>query len=223
MTQSKLLIAIPTYNERENVPIIYAEIKKIQPDCAILFIDDNSPDNTKQVIQQLQKKDPSIHALHRPKKLGLGTAHIAAFDYARRHNFTQVLTMDADLTHDPKYIPAMLKASKGADIVIGSRYAKGAGMKNWGSIRLPLTYFWRNMIKYGIGMPYDCTGAFRLYRVASLDPAVYTKLSSKGFSFNLEALYRFKKKGAKILKFLFKRAAVLTENQNFLWLLCMKF
>ena len=198
MTENNLLIAIPTYNERENVPLIYQEIKKVHPEGDILFIDDNSPDGTRGVIEDLRKKDGSVYALYRPKKMGLGTAHIAAFDFAQEYNFFHLLTMDADLTHDPKYIPAMLKASKNADIVIGSRYAQGAGMKQWGAIRLPFTYFWRNMIKYGIGMPYDCTGAFRLYRVSFLDPKLYKAFNSKGFSFNLEALYKLKKKGARI-------------------------
>lgn len=194
----KLLIAIPTYKERENVPLIYKEIKKAHPESSILFIDDNSPDGTRQAIEELKKNDQKVYSLYRPKKMGLGTAHVAAFNFAREHGFSHLLTMDADLTHDPKYIPAMLAAGDAADIVIGSRYAQGAGMKEWGTIRLPLTYFWRTMIKWGIGMPYDCTGAFRLYRVANLDPEVYTKFNSKGFSFNLEALYRFKKKGARI-------------------------
>lgn len=198
MSDNKLLIAIPTYNERENVPIIYTEIKKIKPDCAILFIDDNSPDKTREAIEKLKQNDKMVHSIYRPAKLGLGTAHVAAFDYAQHHNFSHVLTMDADLTHDPKYIPAMLDAGGSADIVIGSRYADGASMSGWGRIRLPFTYFWRNMIKYGIGMPYDCTGAFRLYRVSCLDPRLYRSFNSKGFSFNLEALYKLKKKGARI-------------------------
>lgn len=198
MEKHNVVVAIPTYNERENVPLIYTEIKKVHPEASILFIDDNSPDGTRSEIDKLKNSDSSVYSIYRAKKLGLGTAHVAAFEFARNNNFSYVLTMDADLTHDPKYIPAMLSAGNNSDIVIGSRYADGAQMHNWGTIRLPLTLFWRNMIKYGIGMPYDCTGAFRLYRVEMLDPQIYSILNSRGFSFNLEALYFFKKKGARI-------------------------
>ena len=198
MERNETLVFIPTYNERDNVETLYKEIKKYKKDVDILFCEDNSPDGTGKKIDELAQKDPSVYVMHRPKKMGLGTAHIDAFEYARRHNYVYLVTMDADLTHDPKYIPTMFGKKDTADIIVGSRYMQGGGMTGWGKIRLPFTYFWRFVIKKGLGMPYDCTGAFRLYNVKSLKPEVYEKISSKGFSFCIESLYRLKESGLKI-------------------------
>jgi dolichol-phosphate mannosyltransferase len=198
MAKNEVLVFIPTYNELQNVEILYKEIKKNKHDVDILFCDDNSPDGTGKFLDQLAKKDPTVFVMHREKKLGLGTAHLCAFEYAQKHNYRYLLTMDADLTHDPIYIPALLAKKDSSDIVVGSRYADGGGMSGWGKIRLPFTYFWKNLIKNGLGMPYDCTGAYRLYNVKVLKPAVYQKVQSKGFSFCIESLYRLKQAGCKI-------------------------
>ncbi|MGE0207098.1 MAG: polyprenol monophosphomannose synthase [Candidatus Babeliales bacterium] len=198
MQKNEVLVFVPTYNERDNVLILYEEIKKHKEDVDILFCDDNSPDGTGKVLDDLSKKDPSVHVMHRPAKLGLGTAHVQAFEYAQKHNYKFLITMDADLTHDPRYIPALFEKRDVHDVVIGSRYIHGGGMSGWGRIRLPFTYFWRNLIKRGLGMPYDCTGAYRLYSVQKLKPHVYKKVSSKGFSFCIESLYRFKEDGLRI-------------------------
>ena len=192
------MVFIPTYNERENINLLYSEIKKHKKDVDILFCDDNSPDGTGKEIDLLREKDPSVHVMHRAKTLGLGTAHIAAFDYAKKNEYDYLITMDADLTHDPVYIPSMLEKKDTTDIVVGSRYIQGGSMSGWGKIRLQFTYFWRNLIKRGLGMPYDCTGAFRLYNVKKLRPEVYRLVSSKGFSFCIESLYRFKESGLRI-------------------------
>lgn len=198
LSSSELLIFIPTYNERDNVIPLYKEIKKHIPNCTILFCDDSSPDGTGSLLDELAARDTSVRIMHRPGKMGLGTAHKAAFCYARTHGYKYLLTMDADFTHNPHYIPAMLALKEDTDIVIGSRYAQGGVMKGWGVIRLPFTHFWRSMIRYGLNMPYDCTGAFRLYSVNALKPDIYEKFTSKGFSFNMEALYHLKRTGARI-------------------------
>jgi dolichol-phosphate mannosyltransferase len=198
MIAKHLLVCIPTYNERENVILLYDAIKKLPLDTHILFIDDNSPDGTGAVIKILVENDATTHAIHRPQKMGLGTAHKEAFDFAHANNYPYLLTMDADFTHHPSYIPELFAKKELGDIIIGSRYARGGGMSGWGTIRLPFTYFWRGMIKYGLGMPYDCTGAFRLYNVAFLKPTLYKPLKSHGFSFCMESLYYFKKAGARI-------------------------
>lgn len=198
MSTSDLLIFIPTYNERDNIRPLYKEIKKHVKHAHILFCDDNSPDGSGQVINELQKEDETVKAVHRPKKLGTGTAFIHAFSYARKHCYEYLITMDADFTHHPSYIPQLLEKKLRADIVIGSRYAQGGKMIGWHKMRLPLTHFWRNLIKRGIGLPYDCTGAFRLYKVKRLQPSTYTNLLSKGFSFCLESLYRLHQDGLTI-------------------------
>src|SRR5581483_1378599 len=194
----KILIFIPTYNERDNITALYQEIKKLPFQITILFCDDNSPDGTGSFLDELAAHDAQVKVIHRPAKLGLGTAHKLCFEYAYHNNFDYLLSMDADFTHDPCYIPDLLAKKDEADIVIGSRYIAGGGMQGWNRIRLPFTYFWRNAIKYGLGLPYDSTGAFRLYKVKILVPEVYNTFKSKGFAFGLESLYRLKHYGAKI-------------------------
>lgn len=197
---NKLLVFTPTYNERGNVQKLYQALKKLPFELDILFCDDNSPDGTGKLIDELIANDCSVHVIHRSSKMGLGTAHKEAFQFARNHGYDYLLTMDADFTHDPAYIPAMIEKKRGADIVIGSRYTSGGKMEGWNAIRLPFTYFWRGMIRYGLGMPYDCTGAFRLYSVSVLNPALYKTLKSQGFAFCMESLYRFKRNGARIVE-----------------------
>lgn len=197
--KNNVLVFIPTYNEIGNVQALYQAIKK-QISCDLLFCDDNSPDGTGEFLNQLAQQDPSVHVIHRPKKMGLGTAHLAGFKYAKQHQYEAIITMDADFTHDPAYLPAMLSKKSEAHIVIGSRYAAGARISGWNKIRLPFTIFWRDAIKYGLGMPYDCTAAFRLYNVQILHDNIINTFKSKGFSFNIEALYAFKKHGARIIE-----------------------
>ena len=164
----------------------------------LLIVDDNSPDGTGTEIDTLRQEDPTVLVIHREKKNGTGTAFIQGYKFVQEQGYEYLITMDADLTHDPCYIPAMLDKIQNADIVIGSRYAQGGAMKGWNSFRLPFTYFWRNMIKYGLGMPYDCTGAYRLYRVSAVKPTIYSHVRAKGFAFCMESLYHFSRKNARI-------------------------
>lgn len=198
MTHNSILVFIPTYNERENVEKLYNKIKKLPYKLDILFCDDNSPDGTGKILDELADKDATVKVLHRPGKNGLGTAHKEGFLYAKSHHYNYLITMDADLTHDPNYIPTMMQKKHKADIVIGSRYAQGGQMKGWHAVRLPFTHFWRTMIKYGLGLPYDATGAFRLYNVDVLQEEIHKKIQSQGFSFCMESLYHFTRHGAKI-------------------------
>lgn len=195
---NRIVVFIPTYNEYGNVERLYQAIKKLPHSLDILFCDDNSPDGTGILIDALVKKDSTVHVIHRPSKMGLGTAHKEAFKFAFTHGYDYLLTMDADFTHDPIYIPDLIEKKETVDIVIGSRYSAGGKMSGWNRFRLPFTYFWRFMINKGLGMPYDCTGAFRLYKVTILKPEVYEAFTSKGFSFGMEALYRFKQQGARV-------------------------
>ncbi len=195
----KLLIAVPTYNEKETIEKLYNQLKEFAPDADILIIDDNSPDGTGTLIDTLAEKDSCVKTIHRAGKLGLGTAQCASYGYAREHGYDFLITMDADGTHNPQYIPQMRTAlTDQFDIIIGSRYAEGAEMQNWGKIRLALTKFWRGCLKLGTGMSCDSTGAYRLYRVEILDPEIYTSISSPGFSFGLEFLFKLHSAGARI-------------------------
>lgn len=196
----RILVFTPTYNEAQNVPKLYDALKKLPFKVDILFIDDNSPDGTGRIIDQLIRKDSSVHVIHRPKKMGTGTAFVEAFKFAKQKNYTLLIAMDTDLTHDPAYIPLMIEKLKTthADIVIGSRYTEGGRMSGWNKIRLPFTHFWRGMIKYGLNMPFDATGAFRVYRVDILKNEIINQLKSYGFAIQMESIYRFKQHGAVI-------------------------
>ena len=198
--KEKLLIAVPTYNEKENIADLCAALREQAPDADIFIIDDNSPDGTGEIADELANKDKHITVLHREGKLGLGTAQMASYEHARNNGYTYLITMDADFTHDPKYIPAMREKMEEscADVVVGSRYAEGGEMQNWGGFRLMLTKFWCGCLRLGTGMTGDCTGAFRLYKVAVLDPEIYTSITAPGFSFGLEFLFRLHQSGAKI-------------------------
>src|SRR6185312_2202839 len=129
------LIAIPTYNERENIAELIAQVLANAPTTDLLIIDDNSPDGTGQVVDELAAKDTRIHALHRPGKLGLGTAYVAGFRYAIAHGYDFVFEMDADFSHDPRYLPRFFEAAQNADLVLGSRYIAGGGTPNWSPLR----------------------------------------------------------------------------------------
>ncbi len=196
MKRNDILVCIPTYNERDNIRPLYRAIKDLSIPLDILFCDDNSPDGTGAIIDQIIDKDPTVFALHRQQKMGLGTAFLQSFEYAKKHQYKYLIGMDADFTHDPKYIPQLIKRSAQFDIVIGSRYASGGKMIGWSSIRQPFTLFWRNRIKKGLGMPYDCTGSFRLYTVDILKPETINRIQSKGFAFCMESLFWFIQAGA---------------------------
>lgn len=194
----KLLIFVPTYNERANIEPLCTAIRRQPFTPDILFCDDNSPDGTGELLNTLSASDPYIKVIHRSGKLGLGTATKQAFEYAIAHGYDFLITMDADLTHDPAYIPALIGKRHESDVVIGSRYAAGGSMQGWNLFRLPFTYFWRSMIRWGIGLPYDATGAFRLYRVSFLAKLDLKQIVSRGFCFGLESLYYAKLAGARI-------------------------
>ncbi len=194
----RILISIPTYNERGNIQPLYRALKSLPYDLEILFIDDNSPDGTGKIIDTLCARDAKVHVIHRSSKSGLGTAHMAGFKYARNYAYTHIITMDADFLHDPKYIPDLIAKSHTADIVIGSRYVNGGNYDAVGPVRKTLTYFWRWCIKCGLGLTCDATGSYRLYNVAILKPEIMQKIKATGFEFNMETLYRLKKSGATI-------------------------
>lgn len=194
----RVLIVIPTYNERGNVKPLIDLIYNEAPHADILFIDDNSPDGTGILLDEIAQGDPKIKIIHRALKSGLGTAYKFSFDYMQEHNYTYLITMDADLLHDPKYIPLLINQAQEADIVIGSRYSMGGSYNGIGPIRKNFTYFWRWIIAKTVGLKCDATGSYRLYHKSILKPEIYKQISAKGFEFNLEALYYFKRAGSRI-------------------------
>ncbi len=194
----RTLIVLPTYNEAINIMLMMPELLKLPASVEICVVDDNSPDNTGQLAADWAAKDARVHVLHRAGKLGLGTAYIAGFRYAFEHGFDAALTMDADFSHHPRYIPAMLAAFDEADLVIGSRYVPG------GDVLYP---FHRRFLSKASNLvartvlglkAHDCTAGFRLYRISVLQQVPLDQIFSNGYSFLTEMLTWMQAKGARI-------------------------
>jgi dolichol-phosphate mannosyltransferase len=197
----KTLIIIPTYNEIENLPPLLEATFSFAPDTDILIVDDNSPDGTGKLADQLHEEDPRIHVLHRAGKLGLGTAYIAGFKYAVAHGYDAAFEMDADFSHDPRYLPAFRKAIENADLVIGSRYIKDGGTPNWSPVRRMISGCGNIFARFMLGIPvHDCTAGFRCYRREVLETIDLDTIQSQGYAFQVELAYRVMSQGFKIVE-----------------------
>jgi len=186
---SGLLIFIPCYNERGNVKKIHDEIRKLEIKPDILFVDDNSPDGTGEILDELADKDPKMHVLHRPGKLGIGSAHQTGIKWAYKKGYKKLITMDCDFTHPPEYIPKLIESLDGFDIVSTSRYMKKGSLRGWNIMRKTLTRLGHITTRILLKMPYDATGAFRLYNLEKMPEQVFDLVNSKGYSFFFESLY----------------------------------
>lgn len=186
----EVLIAIPTYNERQNVPGVVQKIFEHAPAVEILFADDNSPDGTGELLDQMAAADPRIHVLHRPSKQGLGRAYTAAFGWALKRNYQFIFEMDADLSHDPAEIPHFLDAARTADLVLGSRYINGIRVMNWPLKRLMLSRAAGIYVRLITGMPFtDPTSGYKCYRRAVLEHIPLDRISSNGYAFQIETVH----------------------------------
>jgi dolichol-phosphate mannosyltransferase len=205
----KSLIVIPTYNERENIATLIADIQRVAPATDLLIIDDHSPDGTGQLVDELCAADPArrLHALHRAGKLGLGTAYVAGFRYAIEQGYDLVFEMDADFSHDPKYLPDFFRAIAGegadgrggADLVIGSRYVAGGGTPNWSALRKFISGGGNRFARLVLRVPVkDCTGGYRCYRTAALRQVDLGLIRAQGYAFQVEMAYVFWKRGYRI-------------------------
>jgi dolichol-phosphate mannosyltransferase len=199
----KTLVTVATYNEMENLPRLVEEICRYAPEADILVIDDNSPDGTGQWCDRQRVENPRIACLHRPGKLGLGTATVAGMKYAIEHGYRCVLNMDADFSHPPKYLPALLAGMEPAggqpvDVMIGSRYVPGGGVEGWPLRRQLMSRAVNLYARWMLGLrPKDCSGAFRCYRTATLAKLDFDAVRSRGYSFQEEILWRLKRAGAR--------------------------
>ena len=197
----KTLIIIPTYNELENLRPILKDIFSFAPQTDVLIVDDNSPDGTGKLADEISVENPHVHVLHRSGKLGLGTAYIAGFKYAIEHDYDAAFEMDADFSHDPRYLPDFLKAIEDADLVIGSRYIPGGDTPNWSFTRRMISGCGNIFARFMLGIPvHDCTAGYRCYRREVLESIDLDTIQSQGYAFQVELAYRVMRQGFKIVE-----------------------
>jgi glycosyltransferase involved in cell wall biosynthesis len=193
------LVLLPTYNERENILELIGQILALPAGVELLVIDDNSPDGTAQAVEQFFGGESRVHLLKRPGKLGLGTAYSAGFQYAIREGYKSVISMDADFSHDPRFIPDLIAAMSKFDMVIGSRYVPGGATVNWGFLRKIISRTANLVAHVILSMKQaDCTSGYRLYRSELLETIEYESIIADGYSYLIEILYRASRRGCKI-------------------------
>ncbi|QAT84153.1 group 2 glycosyl transferase [Corallococcus coralloides] len=194
---NRALVCIPTYNERDNIGPITQAVLAADPRVDILVVDDNSPDGTGQLADELAAKDPRVRVLHREKKEGLGRAYLAAFRWALAEGYTYILEMDADFSHDPRYLPTFLDAAEGgADLVLGSRYVDGGGTVNWGVGRKLISRGGSLYARSILGVDVrDLTGGFKCFNRRVLETLNLDEVRSTGYAFQIELTYRTLRKG----------------------------
>jgi dolichol-phosphate mannosyltransferase len=197
--QEKALVIIPTYNERENIGLLIEQVLKASPNIEVLVVDDNSPDGTGKLIDEMAAGNSRIHALHRPGKMGLGSAYRDGFRYALAQDYELIFEMDADFSHDPRYLVHFLEAIEDADLVIGSRYVGGINVVNWPMSRLLLSYGASIYTRIITGMPIkDPTGGYKCFRRRVLEALDLDRVDSDGYSFQIEVNFKVWRKGFRI-------------------------
>ncbi len=187
----RALVLLPTYNEKDNVEKISRQILAVDPRLEILIVDDNSPDGTGQIADRLAEESPRIKVLHRAGKQGLGRAYIAGFHYGIEHKYDYIFEMDADFSHQPKYLADHLVNIQNCDISLGSRYIKGGGVENWPKTRWAISYYANVYSRVVTGLPVrDATGGFKCFRRQVLETINLDRVRSNGYSFQIEVSFR---------------------------------
>jgi dolichol-phosphate mannosyltransferase len=198
---SDATVTIATYNERENLPLVLPLIGQHAPDLQVIVIDDGSPDGTGEVADAFAKDHPWVTVLHRAGKGGYASAHIAGLKAALARGDRRLLTMDADLSHDPAVLPAMLRGLEEHDLVLGSRYVPGGGTRNWGLLRRLLSRFGSFYARTILGLrQHDCTTGYRGYRAELVLKSGMLETTTQGYGFLVEVLYRCVRAGARVLE-----------------------
>ncbi|CAN5871946.1 polyprenol monophosphomannose synthase [soil metagenome] len=188
MRINKLLIYVTTYNEADNVRPLLNRIEALSLGADLLVVDDNSPDGTSDVVTEMAQTLPHLHLIKRPGKLGIGTAHLDALAYAREQGYSTVISLDADFTHTPEYIPDFIAASGGYGLVVGSRFHSEKSLGEWSMWRILITRFGHFLTKSLLKVPYDCTGAFRAYCLDRIPAECWQELTSRDYEFFFESL-----------------------------------
>jgi dolichol-phosphate mannosyltransferase len=195
----KTLVIIPTYNEKENIGKIIPLVLEQDPDIEVLVVDDNSPDGTGKIVEEIIATNRRVKLIQRVKKSGLGTAYLAGFQYALENGYDYIFEMDSDFSHDPAYIPYFLSAIREADLVLGSRYIKGVNVVNWPITRLLLSYYANVYARWVTGLSVkDSTGGFKCFKKEVLEKIGSDRIHSNGYAFQIEMSFRAWKKGFKI-------------------------
>ncbi|MEO6144212.1 MAG: polyprenol monophosphomannose synthase [Dermatophilaceae bacterium] len=197
----KVVVLIPTYNERENLPLIVSRTRVAVPEAHVLVLDDNSPDGTGAVADQLVAEDPQVHVLHRTAKAGLGAAYLAGFAWALDQGYDVLVEMDADGSHQPEQLPTLLTALAGADVVLGSRWVPGGSVVNWPLHRKALSLGGNVYTRVLLGMPIgDATGGYRAYRAAALRSMDLHDVASAGYCFQVDLVWRAVRRGLTVVE-----------------------
>ncbi len=218
----KALVIIPTYNERENLVPLLKQIFSEGLPLEVLIIDDNSPDGTGAVADEIAASDPRVHTMHRAGKMGLGSAYVAGFQYALERDYNAVFEMDADFSHNPDSLPEFLRELETADLVVGSRYLHGVTVVNWPLNRLILSYGANLYTRIITGLPLkDATGGFKCFRREVLEALDLSRVRSDGYGFQIEINFKAWRKGFRIreipILFVDRRAGESKMNQRIVW------
>jgi dolichol-phosphate mannosyltransferase len=197
-----LCVCLPTYDERENLEAMVSALRAVLPeDGIVLVIDDNSPDGTGEIADRLAAEHAWVHVLHRERKEGLGPAYIAGFKRALELGADLIFEMDCDFSHDPKDVPRLAAAAEEADLVIGSRYVRGGGTRNWGLLRRLISRGGSLYAQVILGVPVrDLTGGFKCYRRRVLETIDLDSIHSKGYAFQIETTYRTLRAGFRVVE-----------------------
>lgn len=218
----KGLVIVPTYNEVDNVEQLVPRILEQDPGLEVLIVDDNSTDGTGDVVERMRASEPRLHCLHRPGKMGLGTAYVDGFKYALARDYDLVFEMDADFSHDPDSIPAFLEAIRDADLIIGSRYLNGVTVVNWPLMRLILSYGANLYTRIITWMPVkDATGGFKCFRRETLEALDLDAVHSDGYGFQIEVNFKVWRKGLRVkeipILFVDRRVGISKMNRRIIW------
>jgi len=194
-------VVLPTYQERENLPRIVPSVLDAAAELDVLVVDDSSPDGTGALADELAARDRRVRVLHRPRKQGLGRAYLAGFDVALREGYGRILEMDADFSHDPAALPALLAASRDADLVLGSRYVPGGRTADWGLGRRLLSRGGSLYARAILGIPVrDLTGGFKCFRREVLERIDLPTVRTTGYAFQIELTYRAVRRGFRVVE-----------------------
>jgi dolichol-phosphate mannosyltransferase len=197
----RTLVVVPTYDERESLPVTLAELRRAVPDVDVLVVDDASPDGTGEWAERAARRDPRMHVLHRAGKEGLGRAYVAGFGWALDRDYDVVVEMDADGSHRPEDLPSVLAALPGADLVIGSRWVPGGAVRNWPVSRMLLsrcgTWFARRALRLQVQ---DATAGFRAYPARTLRRIPLEQIESQGYCFQIDMTWRVARAGGRVVE-----------------------